>query len=52
LGWRGGRRCWSDFMGYSQLIDIQELLGHESIAITQIYTHARQKRLSRLVEGW
>ena len=35
----------------AQLIDIQALLGHESIATTQIYTHAGQVRLSRLVEG-
>lgn len=35
----------------AQLIDIQALLGHESIATTQIYTHAGQERLSRLVEG-
>jgi len=34
-----------------QLIDIQALLGHESISTTQIYTHAGQERLSRLVEG-
>ena len=27
------------------------LLGHESSATTQIYTHAGQKRLSKLVEG-
>ena len=27
----------------------QALLGHESIAIMQIYTHARQERLSKLV---
>ena len=33
------------------LIDIQALLGHESIATTQIYTHAGQERLSKLVEG-
>ena len=32
-----------------QLIDIQALLGHESIATTQIYTHAGQERLSKLV---
>jgi len=32
-----------------QLVDIQALLGHESIATTQIYTHAGQERLSRLV---
>ncbi|WP_233144573.1 tyrosine-type recombinase/integrase [Methyloprofundus sedimenti] len=31
------------------LIDIQALLGHESIATTQIYTHAGQERLSKLV---
>ncbi|MGB8170149.1 MAG: tyrosine-type recombinase/integrase [Chthoniobacteraceae bacterium] len=37
--------------GNAQLIDIQALLGHESIATTQIYTHAGQERLSRLVEG-
>ena len=35
----------------AQLIDIQALLGHESIATTQIYTHAGQERLSKLVEG-
>lgn len=33
------------------LVDIQALLGHESIATTQIYTHAGQERLSKLVEG-
>ncbi len=32
-----------------QLIDIMALLGHESIATTQIYTHAGQERLSKLV---
>ena len=32
-----------------KLIDIQALLGHESIATTQIYTHAGQERLSKLV---
>lgn len=31
------------------IVDIQALLGHESIATTQIYTHAGQERLSRLV---
>ena len=35
----------------AQLIDIQALLGHESIATTQIYTHAGQERLSKVVEG-
>ncbi|MGY6217368.1 tyrosine-type recombinase/integrase [Methylolobus aquaticus] len=35
----------------AQLVDIQALLGHESIATTQIYTHAGQERLSKLVEG-
>jgi integrase/recombinase XerD len=33
----------------AQLVDIQALLGHESIATTQIYTHAGQERLSKLV---
>ena len=32
-----------------QLVEIQALLGHESIATTQIYTHAGQERLSKLV---
>ena len=32
-----------------QLIDIQALLEHESIATTQIYTHAGQEGLSKLV---
>jgi site-specific recombinase XerD len=32
-----------------QLVDIQALLGHESIATTQIYTHAGQERLNKLV---
>jgi integrase/recombinase XerD len=31
------------------ILDIQALLGHESIATTQIYTHAGQERLSKLV---
>jgi site-specific recombinase XerD len=31
------------------MVDIQVLLGHESIATTQIYTHAEQERLSKLV---
>ncbi len=34
----------------AQLIDIQALLGHESIATTQIYTHAGHERLSKLVQ--
>lgn len=34
---------------YVQLVDIQALLGHESIATTQIYKHAGQERLSKLV---
>ena len=34
-----------------QLVDIQALLGHESIATTQIYTHAGQARLKQLVQG-
>lgn len=32
-----------------QLIDIQALLGHESISTTQIYAHTGQERLSKLV---
>jgi len=32
-----------------QLADIQALLGHKSIATTQIYTYAGQERLSKLV---
>ncbi len=32
-----------------QLIDIKALFGHESIATTQIYTHAGQERLYKLV---
>jgi site-specific recombinase XerD len=32
-----------------QLVDIQALLRHESIVTTQIYTHAEQERLSKLV---
>jgi integrase/recombinase XerD len=32
-----------------QLADILALLGHKSIATTQVYTHARQERLSKLV---
>jgi integrase/recombinase XerD len=32
-----------------QLVDIQTLLSHESIATIQIYTHAGQERLSKLV---
>ncbi|MDP3332294.1 MAG: tyrosine-type recombinase/integrase [Methylococcaceae bacterium] len=32
-----------------QLVDIQALLGHESIATTQIHRHAGQEWLSKLV---
>jgi integrase/recombinase XerD len=32
-----------------QLVDIQALLGHESIATTQIRIHAKQEQLSKLV---
>ena len=32
-----------------QLADIQALLGHKIIATTQIYIHAGQERLSKLV---
>jgi integrase/recombinase XerD len=51
-----GARC-APYLAYAtrllekdvQLVDIQALLGHESIATTQIYTHAGQERLSKLV---
>jgi integrase len=36
-------------LGNIASVDIQALLGHESIATTQIYTHAGQERLSKLV---
>jgi integrase/recombinase XerD len=32
-----------------QLVDIQALLGHESIATAQTYNHEGQERLSKLV---
>ncbi|MBE0471640.1 MAG: tyrosine-type recombinase/integrase [Methyloprofundus sp.] len=32
-----------------RLIDIQALLGHTRIATTQVYSHAGQARLSKLV---
>ncbi|MCP5135100.1 MAG: tyrosine-type recombinase/integrase [Gammaproteobacteria bacterium] len=31
-------------------VDIQALLGHESIATMQIYTHVRQERMEQGVE--
>ncbi len=32
------------------ILDIQALLGHSSIATTQIYTHTNPKRLQKAVE--
>jgi site-specific recombinase XerD len=31
------------------LVDIKTLLGHESIATTQIYSHVGQERMERVV---
>ncbi|MBK8752999.1 MAG: tyrosine-type recombinase/integrase [Candidatus Competibacteraceae bacterium] len=31
----------------AELVDIKALLGHESIATTQIYTHAGQERMEK-----
>lgn len=33
----------------AELVDIKALLGHESIATTQIYTHVGQERMEQLV---
>ncbi len=36
--------------GGANIREVQELLGHESIVTTEIYTHLEAKRLSRVVE--
>lgn len=36
--------------GGANIREVQELLGHESIVTTEIYTHMEAKRLSRVVE--
>ena len=33
----------------AELVDIKALLGHESIATTQIYTNVGQERMERVV---
>ena len=33
----------------AELVDIKALLGHESIATTQIYTHVEQDRMAAVV---
>jgi integrase/recombinase XerD len=33
----------------TELVDIKALLGHESIATTQIYTHVGQERMEKVV---
>jgi len=33
----------------AELVDIKALLGHESIATTQIYTHVGQERMEQVV---
>ncbi len=33
----------------AELVDIKALLGHESIATTQIYTNVRQERMEKVV---
>jgi site-specific recombinase XerD len=33
----------------AERVDIQALLGHESISTTQIYTHVGQERMERVV---
>ena len=33
----------------AKLVDIKALLGHESIATTQIYTHVDQTRMEKVV---
>ena len=33
----------------AERVDIQALLGHESVATTQIYTHVGQERMEQVV---
>ena len=36
----------------AERVDIKTLLGHESIATTQIYTNVGQERMERVVARW
>ena len=36
----------------AERVDIKALLGHESIATTQIYTNVGQERMERVVARW
>ena len=44
-GWLAG---WLGAVAAEQ-VDIQALLGHESIATTRIYTHVEQERMEKVV---
>ena len=43
-------RCWIRSGGMAtERVDIKALLGHESIATTQIYSHVGQERMEQVV---